>query len=120
MTFCTVLFSCASKFARDWRTPRWAMMIGARLAKKPKPRSSGWESENVSPELNDGFTVAKLLLVVKRVVAKPTLRLVPVVNCCEYPAVVDWLSVLRVDAPLSDESLGETERVGANPATSTG
>ncbi len=74
----------------------------------------------MSPELNDGLTVAKLLLVVKRVVDMPTFRLVPVKNCCENPVLLVWLSVLSVDAPLSDESLGETERVGAKPATNRG
>ena len=95
-------------------------MSGARLGKSHALRHNGCESENVSPEVNEGFTVAKVLLVVKRVVLKFTPILVPVCNCCAYPAVVVWLRVPRVLAPFREEALGELERVGANPDTTRG
>src|SRR5437867_12841571 len=96
------------------------MMMGARLVKKPNRRSNGCETENVSPEVNDGFTVAKLEFVVKRVLVMPTLTPVPLWNVCEKPVVEAWLSVLSVDAPFSDDALGEVERVGVKPATKRG
>jgi hypothetical protein len=59
------------------------MMIGARFGNTPRFRQRGWESENVSPETKDGFTKAKLLLVVARVVVKLVPTVVPVRNCWE-------------------------------------
>src|SRR5215471_8817770 len=105
--------TCASKVACDCRTPRWAMKMGARLGNNPRRRHSGCANENVSPEANDGFTVAKLLLVVARVLARLTPRVVPVCSCWEKLKLEVWLSVLNVEAPVRVEALGETERVGA-------
>src|SRR6266700_2363185 len=119
MTSNAVSLSRLSKVACDCRTPRCAMMIGARLANRPNLRSSGCDSEKASPELNDGFTVAKLLFVVNRFEVNPTLTPVPVWNNCEKPRVEFWLSVLSVEAPFKDDVLGDVLRVGANAEVNT-
>src|SRR5258708_6757593 len=114
-TSSTASFNWLSKVACDCRTPRCAMMIGARLANRPNLRSNGCDSEKASPELNDGFTVAKLLFVVNRFEVNATLTPVPVWNSCEKPRFEFWPSVLSVEAPFKDDALGEVLRFAAKP-----
>src|SRR5689334_3037018 len=72
-----------SKFARVCLRLRCAIMMGARLAKKPRLRKRFWVRETVSAELMLGFKVAKLLLVALRFAFQLTLYCVPLWNNCE-------------------------------------
>src|SRR5438309_575968 len=84
---------CSRKATSDNSRLFLAIRIKRVFEAKPRPCSKCWDSLNWKLELSAGLTLWKALLLVTRLLLKPTDTLVPHWNPCKYSkfaVVVPW------------------------------